>query len=460
MSAPLVTPTEPAHPPGEVLIEAVGLRKKYCADLQLSLRYGLRELVDAALLRQPGQQRLRPGEFWAVDDVSFTLRRGEALGLLGRNGSGKSTLLRMVAGQLRPTAGMVRKRGRMVAMTELGLGFDPTLSGRENAYINAALHGIGRVALEQVMAEIVDFAELGSFIDSPVGSYSSGMKARLGFSVATHLEPDILIADEVLAVGDTGFRRKCINHIAAYLGRGGSLVLVAHDAFLIQTICNRTIVLEKGQVIFAGTALDGVQFHFAGVDDEVALVTALEAAATADPGNEAPRLPPEQAPPAETPLTENEPVAIDRLELLAEDGGPLLTGKPARVEMHYRSLREMSVAWGYHIRTPDLKTSITICTQEVDGLLSQLRVGAHRLVGRIPRLPLLPGNYTLSAAVSESPVFTHLVGRGYAEPPVPFTVEATESNRLTNARLVFGTLIEIDVTWDDAEPPALTLPPG
>jgi lipopolysaccharide transport system ATP-binding protein len=204
--------------------------------------------------------QLRPDEFWAVKDVSFELRRGECLGLIGRNGAGKTTLLRMLNGLIKPDTGKIEMKGRVGALIALGAGFNPVLSGRENIYVNAGVMGLGKREIEEKLEEIVDFAEIGEFIDAPLQSYSSGMQVRLGFAASTILDPDVLILDEVLAVGDTSFRYKCYRRMDQMRSRS-AVIFVSHDMPNIGRICNLAMVMQKGQPIFYGTALGGTSLY-------------------------------------------------------------------------------------------------------------------------------------------------------------------------------------------------------
>lgn len=200
---------------------------------------------------------LRAGEFWAVRDVSFELRRGECLGLIGHNGAGKTTLLKMLNGLIKPDRGTITMRGRVGALIALGAGFNPILTGRENIYINGSVLGLTKKEIDAKIDEIIDFAEIREFIDMPVQSYSSGMTVRLGFAVATALDPDVLILDEVLAVGDGSFRHKCYQRIDALRSRA-AIIFVSHNMPDVGRICQSTVVMERGRTIFQGNALDGI----------------------------------------------------------------------------------------------------------------------------------------------------------------------------------------------------------
>lgn len=236
----------------EVLIDVQGVSKKFCRQLKKSLWYGLQDLGNELRgHRHGGNGQLRPEEFWAVRDISFQVKRGECLGLIGRNGAGKSTLLKILNGLLKPDEGRIRLRGRVGALIELGGGFNPILSGRENIYIGGSVFGFSRAEMDKKLDEIIDFSEIEEFIDMPVRNYSSGMKVRLGFSVAVHLDPDILYLDEVLAVGDAGFKLKSYNKMNDLLRRA-AVVFVSHSMPIISRTTNRVILLKDGGVAYQG----------------------------------------------------------------------------------------------------------------------------------------------------------------------------------------------------------------
>lgn len=205
--------------------------------------------------------------FNAVDDVSFEVEQGESVGLMGLNGSGKSTLLKLINGTMRPDKGSVLTRGRIAGLIATGAGFHPQLTGRENVYLNAAILGMSEKETARKFDAIVDFADIGDFLDTPVGTYSSGMYSRLGFAVAVHVDSDIFLADEVLAVGDKPFRRKCMEKMEEIRNSGVTLVYVSHSAASVYRMCSRVIVLEKGKLGFDGPAIDGIRY--VKYDDEL-----------------------------------------------------------------------------------------------------------------------------------------------------------------------------------------------
>ena len=283
-----------SKPDCEVLVRVDGVSKKFCRSLKKSLWYGVcdigaelnpfrRQVVELAgddlqvTSRNQSAEGgsilpatsypppapsppLRPGEFWAVNDVSFELRRGECLGLIGHNGAGKTTLLKMLTGLIKPDAGTITMRGRIAALIALGAGFNPILTGRENIYINGSVLGLSKKETDARIEEIIDFADITEFIDSPVQSYSSGMTVRLGFAVATALDPDVLILDEVLAVGDAAFRNKCYNKIGKMRGSAAT-IFVSHSMDQVAQVCDRILVLNHGQGIHLGDLSEGVSVY-------------------------------------------------------------------------------------------------------------------------------------------------------------------------------------------------------
>lgn len=241
----------------DTLVKVDNLSKKFCRDLKRSLWYGLKDLGDELLGRSHSSDgRLRKDEFWAVKDISFRLHRGECLGLIGKNGAGKSTLLKMLNGLIIPSEGRIELKGRVGALIELGAGFNPILTGRENIYVNGAVLGLSTKEIRRKFDEIVDFAEMEEFLDTPVQNYSSGMRVRLGFAVASHMDPDILLIDEVLAVGDVGFRAKCFNTINNMIERT-AVILVTHSMPKASRVCSDILVMDRGVNVFNGKDVAG-----------------------------------------------------------------------------------------------------------------------------------------------------------------------------------------------------------
>jgi ABC-type polysaccharide/polyol phosphate transport system ATPase subunit len=202
--------------------------------------------------------RGRGEDVWALSGVSLHARPGEAVGLVGRNGSGKTTLLKLIGGIIKPTRGTVEVGGRVASLLELGAGFHPEFTGRENVFLNGSLHGLSRAQIRERMDEIVDFAGIGHYVDLPVRTYSAGMYMRLGFAVAAHVDADVLLLDEIFAVGDEEFQRKCFGRIAQFKQRGGTIVFVSHDAASVERLCERAVLLHDGMVEFDGPTHEAI----------------------------------------------------------------------------------------------------------------------------------------------------------------------------------------------------------
>jgi len=229
-------------------------------DLQAGIR-----TVFSALKLVTGSDKISSELFHALSDVSFEVKKGEAFGIIGRNGAGKSTILKIIAGVTKPTSGTIEVNGLVSSLIELGAGFHPDMTGRENVYMSGAILGLSKKYIDRKFNEIVDFAELWDFIDVPVKKYSSGMYARLGFAVAVSIEPEILIIDEILSVGDIFFQQRCFTKMREIIESGTTFIFVTHDTAAVQNLCDRAILLESGRVDFVGDATEAVSRYYAKV---------------------------------------------------------------------------------------------------------------------------------------------------------------------------------------------------
>ncbi|MBW4644616.1 MAG: ABC transporter ATP-binding protein [Goleter apudmare HA4340-LM2] len=238
----------------EVIISIQNVSKKFCRSLKQAYLYGLKDITAELIGTTRHSQKLRKGEFWALNNVSINVKRGESLGLIGVNGSGKTTLLKILSGLIKPDTGYVRIKGRVAALIALGAGFNPVLSGRENVYVNMSILGLSRKDIDEKFRDVLDFAEIWDAIDAPVRTYSSGMKARLGFACAIYTNPDILLIDEVLAVGDFKFRTKCYRKLSELRKNGVSFILVSHAASAILSNCDSAAYLSRGDLVICSDA--------------------------------------------------------------------------------------------------------------------------------------------------------------------------------------------------------------
>ncbi|MCX7680604.1 MAG: ABC transporter ATP-binding protein [Anaerolineae bacterium] len=326
-----------------------------------------------------------PEEFWALRDVSFTVKRGETLGIIGPNGAGKSTLLKLISRIIEPTSGRIEINGRVGALLELGAGFHPDLTGRENVYLNGSILGLTHAQIRRKLDEIVAFAELERFIDVPVKHYSSGMYVRLGFSVAAHTDPEILLIDEVLAVGDQNFQHKCLEHVLEMQRRGVTICFVSHDLASIRRLCSAAIWLGEGVVRAAGNVDDTISAYLRyAAEEEEARMEAPTPVLT-----EVERIP--------VIALESHPLEIVKLSLRGVNGTEhtvFRVGEVWQASLHYRAYQR--------IENPVIKLTV----HRDDGLHVCTAItsipsieGEGEICYRVERLPLLEGRYLLSAVV-------------------------------------------------------------
>lgn len=336
------------------------------------------QYLKTALLRG---RRARYEEFWAVKDVSFDIPVGSTYGIIGSNGSGKSTLLKCLAGILTPDKGTITHNGQVVALLELGAGFHPDLSGRENIFLNGAILGMSRTEIERKFDDIVEFSGLEHFINTPVKNYSSGMVVRLGFAIAINVDPEILIIDEVLAVGDASFQLRCLEKIEEFRKAGKTVVFVSHGLDQVVKLCSTVIWLEKGDVKMIGPAIDVVN-EYSGMS------YGAEETEEGDIGKR----------------WGSHEIEITKVELLDETGAEPrvhVTGKPMTVRMHYNARTPLDdVIAGIRITLP-MGTNVWGANSKRRGVLFPRLMGTGHIDLSIPRLPLLEGSYDLTLDLAD-----------------------------------------------------------
>ncbi|HEY8551732.1 MAG TPA: ABC transporter ATP-binding protein [Vicinamibacterales bacterium] len=370
---------------------------------------GLKERALGALSRERTDHEV----LWALRDVSFDIREGTTCGVVGPNGCGKSTLLQLVAGILHPDGGSIRTRGRITSLLELGAGFSPELTGRENVFLNASLHGVTREVVQARFDAIVAFAELERFIDMPVRTYSSGMYVRLGFAVAVHLDPEIVLVDEAFAVGDERFQRKCLHTIREFQREGRTIVLVSHDLILVEQLCSQAVLLNYGELVAQGNPADVIgRYHELNLS---------------------------RGAPGSGHRWGSGPVEITGLEVLV-DGAPapvVRTRQPVTFRLRYRCSEPVDQpAFGLAIHRDD-GVHLTGPNTKMSGFDVGRIEGEGTLDYVVERLPLLPGRYYLSAAVYDHDLITPFDHRDRFVPLV--VVEGGTAER-------FG-LVELPATW-------------
>jgi lipopolysaccharide transport system ATP-binding protein len=373
----------------DIAIEVVDLSKKF--RLHSERRDSLKE-------RFVRGQAKKSDDFWALRDVSFEVARGTTFGLIGHNGSGKSTLLKMLAGIYRPTSGSITAYGRVSALLELGAGFHGELTGRENVYLNGAILGMSRKQIDAAMERIIDFAGIGEFIDSPVKIYSSGMYVRLGFSIAVTAEPEVLVVDEIIAVGDEEFQRKCFDYLYELRRQGTTIVIVSHSLSLVADLCDQGVWLDRGEMRAHGDIRDVV-------DSYLHEVNAKEAAADVNVASDGDR----------THRGSGE-IRATRLEYIDHHGEivPLLkAGEPCSIRMHYDSSADLDdIVFGlgfFH----ESGVNVAGPNSGYGDQAFHVSAGTGFIDFSVEDLQLQPGAYLLSSAIVDRGHTYDHVDRGY-----------------------------------------------
>ena len=356
--------------------------------------------------------------FWALRDVSFSVEQGEMLGIIGENGAGKSTVLKLISRILEPTTGRVAVQGRVSALIELGAGFHPDLTGRENIYLNGSILGLSKREMDRQFAAIVDFAELERFIDTPVKHYSSGMYARLGFAVAIHVHPDVLLIDEVLAVGDEAFQKKCLERIATIKAQGKTIILVTHDLDAVDALCDRVLWLDDGVVRAQGaTSITSRYRRYMAWVVEAHLPKPTEAEAVAEAAGVGSI---ENTSPGRWGSYGAEIVGVELLDAQGRVVSTLRTGEPLVVRIHYQAQSRIArPVFGLAIYRED-HVHVNGPNTKLAGYDIAAIAGRGSVDYVVDALPLLPGNYQLSAAIYDH---TCLHAYDHHHRRYPFVVE-------------------------------------
>ncbi|MCX7665373.1 MAG: ABC transporter ATP-binding protein [Gemmataceae bacterium] len=329
-------------------------------------------------------RRLQRQEFWALKNVSFEVQAGDAVGIVGRNGAGKSTLLKILSRVVEPTSGSADYFGRMGSLLEVGTGFHAELSGRENIFLNGSILGMCRREIQKKFDEIVEFAEIGPFLDTPVKRYSSGMYVKLAFAVAAHLDPDILVLDEVLAVGDAKFQKKCLGKMKNVAAQGRTVLFVSHDMAAVRRLCNRGVMLSKGQVVKTGTADEIVELYLATEGDVARPNTWLAISQVPRSGG-------------------NRQAQFTELRFSSGQEAGIISGGPLHVHLRIHAednlvVDRVAVAL-YDRHGMKLLNADTAPMQQTIPLLQ----GENEVAMEIESLPLLPGNYIMGLLLSKQP---------------------------------------------------------
>jgi homopolymeric O-antigen transport system ATP-binding protein len=342
-----------------------------------------------------GGRRQATEDFWALSDVSLTVKEGETVGILGRNGSGKSTLLKCICGVLQPTSGEVAVRGKLAGLLELGAGFQQDLTGRENIYLNGSLLGMSKREVDKVFDAIVDFSELEEFIDGPVKFYSSGMYVRLGFAVAVNMDPDILVVDEVLAVGDERFQRKCIDRVSQFQREGRTILLVTHSADTVRSICDRGVVLSHGRMVAEGEPGEATRIfreHLMAEGAGMSIVDPALVAVPVSPGSAGG----DDVPDDERPVRFR---SVHRVYSGDNSVPYMATGDDLTIRVEFEALRPVEdVVFSLEIRD-EMGNSIMRTDTSVIGMQIDAPRGVSVMHFGIVQIPLLDGTFSFAVGI-------------------------------------------------------------
>ncbi|MCA9934194.1 MAG: ABC transporter ATP-binding protein [Ardenticatenaceae bacterium] len=380
-----------------------------------------------SLINRVGRSKTQPEhkhakELWAVNDVSFDIFPGQSMGLIGRNGSGKSTTMKMIARIYRPTQGRITVRGRVSALLELGAGFHTDLTGRENIYLNASVLGLKKQAAHALFDSVVAFSELEKFIDVPVKHYSSGMYMRLGFSVAVHVNPDVLIIDEILAVGDQTFQEKCVQRIYDLKRQGVTIVLVSHNLEMIRKLCTHLVWVENGHLMAAGPTEEVIQQYLEFLYDHEPQQARTQTSHFVRRGSGGIQV-----------------TAVHLLDAANNEQQTFKTGDPMTIEMHYTAYRPINEPeFGLAIYHPD-GTKINGPNTRLAGIKTGTVTGSGVVRYRIQALPLLPGKYLLTTAIHDS---RRAKAYDYLENAFDFRVIPSKATKETDGIILFP------ATWE------------
>lgn len=369
---------------GQPLVEVQNVSKRFV--LRQEQQRSFQELFIGLFNRHADSTRKL---FWPLNDVTFSVFQGESLGIIGPNGSGKSTLLKLIAGVLEPSSGDIVTRGRIAALLELGAGFHGDLTGRENIYLNGTMYGLNRGEIKERIDEIIEFSELGEFIDMPIKHYSSGMYVRLGFAVAIHTRPDMLLVDEILSVGDAGFQHKCMRAIQDFRRNGGTLLFVSHDLGTVQSVCDRAIWYEYGKIQLMGHPTDVVMAYLNHVAEKE------EDAYQKRAKDELPIIHDEQR-------WGTRRATITHVDLCDRGGevrSVFVSGAPLEIHIHYHApTRIENPVFGLALHHQN-GTHITGPNTDFSDLDIPFIEGKGTIIFQVPALPLLNGEYLVSVAV-------------------------------------------------------------
>jgi lipopolysaccharide transport system ATP-binding protein len=410
----------------DTVLKLEGVAKKFCRRLRYSLLYGSIDVARGMLNLKASTAFLRPGEFWAVQEVSLELKKGESLGLVGANGSGKSTLLRLINGIFPPDKGRIEVRGKVGALIAAGAGFHPLMTGRENIYLNGAILGISKKEINKAFDSIVDFADIGEFLDAPVKTYSSGMYVRLGFAIAIHCQPDLLLIDEILAVGDLSFQKKCIKEMTRLLDLGTSMIFVSHNPYLVERLSNRVGIMKAGRIEELGTAIDVIPAYFQQMNTTPANgnknTSALPAHIRQGTG-------------------EVRVTSVDILDKHGDAVSVIESGEPVTVRVHYDIFQE-PLSPNIAVFILNAEDIVVVCLEATKVRRGLIGSKSGFVDCRIHSLPLMPGSYSIQIRIAANDLVD------FVDCPAKFTVTCPPDNLLSTGN---KGILSVQAEWRNGD---------
>lgn len=474
------------------IIRVTNVSKKYTLEQSRSRSDALRDIVSEMFGGRRSRASIEHHDIWALRDISLELKKGEGLGIIGHNGAGKSTLLKLLTGRYQPTSGTIETSARIGAITQLGIGFNPELTGRQNIFVGATMLGFSHKRVLEVMDEIIKFSGVGEFIEQPIKTYSSGMKARLGYAISALMNPDVLLIDEVLAVGDMSFKRKCTRHINEFRSNGGSILFVSHDLHAVQFVCDRVIVLERGRIVYEGNVFEGIKAYMHSMEEstgesvgasidvsngslEDTATELKEVSSPVDDVNSTQIVSPPLAPPIELAghaangstnhcsavfeilrdspvLSEERPMSITGLSIKPISSEEISTGMPVQIDVMYESLIPLyPVSWGFTFCTADLAVVIATGIIGHHGTELTFPAGKGEVSAVVPELPLLAGRYQLRAGIADPRDGVPFDDIGWRDAPLIFDVKS-DDDIINSMHSILGNLVAIKA---DFAPPRL-----
>ncbi len=430
-----------------VVLSLENVSKRFCRDLKSSLYYGVQDISRELVGKSQRAEGLRSHEFWALQNINFELRSGDVMGIVGINGCGKTTLMRIIAGLIKPTTGKITVRGRLAPLLALGAGFNPVLTGRENIFANMSVLGLTYDEIHERFDDVVKFSEIGYAIDAPVQTYSSGMLARLGFACAINTQPDILLLDEVLAVGDMNFRRKCLERLFELRASGMSLVIVHHSPGILLAIAQSGLYLRRGEVVQRGSIGDVIKIY------EQDLLDDMPTKARGSVQKVEEEMPPD-----------DREVQILSLKLAAANGGTVASGEDAVITVAFRvhqPLDQLNTTFNLYRKSDSEDAAIAkdrqvlkMLSRREGGSLTNVQPGDYEISLDLPSLGLLGGLYYLRCQFTRPPRLVLATRRSE-----PFLVESDSplknsdyyQKRTWQARTSAGQILETTTTFNAAD---------